>query len=914
MSTVAVTSRAVTESALRAAGCSERNGSWDCPICGGRGKLGKLPDSGKPRCFSTDCDGHASSDAVLEVIGLTWRALKGDRDGLTAAAHVNGQISLDDAVPEQAPAEAVSSLSAEHKAEILSGSSVAPDVADARGYRTLSDTPGNRAMLAELGFSRPQAERGNAYPMLYLPIYGATGEQVTAQIKPNVPRTRQARNGKVTEIKYETPAGSAVHIDVPPFTQQHVRDVSVPLWITEGIKKVDALVSRELAAIGLTGVFNWRNREGTLGDWEDIPLKGRQVTVCFDADAAKNMNVLRAMNRLGAWLKSKGATPHYLIVPPEVNGTQVKGVDDYFAAGGTPQALQDAATRESPESSRIKDASFSDSFLAADVADDVLDGRYRYVTGLGWMRWDGRRWKECDQRHPAEALREWAVTKYRAALGSEQNKPGETPREVLEGWRELLKVSKQAAVMRLAAGIEGVLTDATDMDTHHDLLNVHNGVVDLRAGELRGHDPDLLMTKVTRAEYRRGYRHVDWSKALEAIPGQARDWYQVRMGQASTGHMTPDDLLIVAHGDGSNGKTTVVEPITQALGDYYELLSDRVLMANPDAHPTELMDLRGARLAVLEETPEARRLDTQRLKKTVGTPRIKARHIRQDSVTFDATHSLFINTNFKPDVAETDHGTWRRLALLPFPYTYRKPGELLSSKWDREGDPTLRDRCKNDPDIAAAALTWLVEGAVSWYAGDKVMPQLPSVIEEATRGWRVESDSVLAFIDDRLIFDPNAHIASVDLTRELSGWLQDRNMTSWNDKTITTRFGGHEEFKRRRVVKTKARSRAGQSRPVVDLFTKLPTLPEGPYPRWAGIRFRTNADAADTAQEGVPGVPGTPVNGETTRTKSVIGSTGNTGNASENTAGQTANPADTLPIPCTCGPGAHDPFCLRHAA
>jgi hypothetical protein len=73
---------------------------------------------------------------------------------------------------------------------------------------------------------------------------------------------------------------------------------------------------------------------GTLGDWGDVPLKGRVVTICYDSDARFNRIVLRAMIRFGRWLKSKGVQRvYYLIVPTEANGTATKGVDDFFADG-----------------------------------------------------------------------------------------------------------------------------------------------------------------------------------------------------------------------------------------------------------------------------------------------------------------------------------------------------------------------------------------------------------------------------------------------------------------------------------------------------------------------------------------------------------------------------------------------------
>jgi Domain of unknown function (DUF3854) len=87
----------------------------------------------------------------------------------------------------------------------------------------------------------------------------------------------------------------------------------------------------------------------TLGDWEDVPLRGRTVTICFDSDARLKRNILRAMIRVGRWLKSKGVhRVYYLIVPAEVNGAPVKGVDDSLAAGVTLQQFKAVRTTTEP--------------------------------------------------------------------------------------------------------------------------------------------------------------------------------------------------------------------------------------------------------------------------------------------------------------------------------------------------------------------------------------------------------------------------------------------------------------------------------------------------------------------------------------------------------------------------------------
>jgi putative DNA primase/helicase len=114
---------------------------------------------------------------------------------------------------------------------------------------------------------------------------------------------------------------------------------------------------------------------------------------------------------------------------------------------------------------------------------------------------------------------------------------------------------------------------------------------------------------------------------------------------------------------------------------------DRLLTGNAEQHTTEFTEFRGRRPGWLEETPEARRRDMVRVKRLTTSP-ICARRMRQDSISFENTTTMLINSNYLPQVDETDHGTWRRLVAVPFAKTYRTdPGRGELSK-----DEALRPR------------------------------------------------------------------------------------------------------------------------------------------------------------------------------------------------------------------------------
>lgn len=701
----------------------------------------------------------------------------------------------------------MTALAPQHAAE-LNGSRISQEIITRRGYTTVG--PDQREQLVELGCPAWAVREDDAFPGLVIPMYDAkTGGYTGFQFKPRVP---QLPPGKDKPVKYVSPKGMNNRLDTHPAVRDMVLDATRPLWITEGMKKSDAIASLGYATVGLTGVWNWRREDRTLAEWEDIPLHGRTVIVCFDSDAMTNPQVRHAMNRLVAWLRKKTGPDgkvYYLPVPDKVGDTAVKGVDDFLAAGGTAADLYAAATERAPGAHAAKDASFTDAFLTDTVCSEALAGHYLYTGGLGWMRYDGSRWAEVNEAAVVEEIRLWVKHQWEEVLEEHKRDQSREVSERVEQWKRIMASARLKALASLARG--ALLQDAAAFDAHPDLLNCPNGVVDLRTGELLEPDPAYLMTKVTGASYVPGAVSQDFSAALGALPVEVQGWYQVRMGQAVTGYMTSDDVMVVQQGGGKNGKSTLAAALTRALGSYHVLVSDRVILGNPDQHPTELMDLKGARLALMEETPEARQLNVQQLKKVVGTPQITARRIRQDPVTFAASHSLFVNTNFRPAVAETDYGTWRRLALLVFPYTFRSRPEELRGPLDRLGDPHLRDRLLSRFDGPQAALAWMVAGAVQWYA--QGFPALPPAVVADTEEWRREGDLILAFADQRLIFEPGAHARLPDLFQAFGQWLVSTGHKPWGQKTFHARFQAHDRvadkgavYEQRRIGETKFRA------------------------------------------------------------------------------------------------------------
>jgi hypothetical protein len=215
-------------------------------------------------------------------------------------------------------------------------------------------------------------------PALVIPSWNVLGEVATFQFRPDHPRVVKGRVSK-----FELPRGAALSVDVPPRVLPLLTNVDVPLFITEGPVKADAAAAAGLACVALFGVYGWKTKTDMGGtavapELEYLSLKGRRVYLAFDSDVLMKPQVHDALARLYAVLEHRGADVGVVVLPAGEHGEKT-GLDDYFARGGTVDALsgyvsktlpRPPGTEEKPDAEPIVDNTVT---LA-----DLLDATERY--------------------------------------------------------------------------------------------------------------------------------------------------------------------------------------------------------------------------------------------------------------------------------------------------------------------------------------------------------------------------------------------------------------------------------------------------------------------------------------------------------------------------------------------------------
>ena len=655
-----------------------------------------------------------------------------------------------------------------HLEHLRDGSGLSLEIIAERGYRSVDDPQ----ELIDLGFTPVQARA----PGILIPIWGPHGEIVRWQFRPDEPRTP---GGKA--VKYENMAGQTLRLDVPPRCRSMLKDPSIPLFITEGIKKTDRLAQEGLCVVGLPGgVWGWwgTNTDGgktALGDWDEVALNGRRSVVVFDSDVMTKPPVRQALDRLTAFQVSRDADVWWIFMPQD--GDAKVGVDDFLKD----HTLEELASY-ARDSREILD---EDPFITLPQTDLGNAERFAYhlarracwceETKL-WYTWDGARW---DSR-PSLAVERMAKETARAMLDRALALPEAHPRrDGLVQWARALESGKNLREMIAWSKAELEVPYST-FDQDPWLLNCLNGTIDLRTGELRDHDPENRLTKMIPIRFDPEAQHELWDHFIHDMTAGKEGllpFLQRAVGYSATG-LTVEEKLFMIVGPTRSGKSTFVEAIKAALGEYAWTADFETFLAKKfsgEGGPTEgIAKLAGMRFVSSSEVDEGRALALAAVKQLTGGDAVTARFMYKGLFSFKPTFSLWLVANTEPLVPKDEAAMWERVLRVPF-------DNIVP---DEKRDLSLKGRIQDPEDGGPAVLRWIVEGAVAWHKEGKLIP--PECVVVSTNEYRDRMDPLSGFIEDMCVIDEGA---SVPVTELLSAYVRWAKMTGEKVVLGRTAFG-----------------------------------------------------------------------------------------------------------------------------
>lgn len=380
---------------------------------------------------------------------------------------------------------------------------------------------------------------------------------------------------------------------------------------------------------------------------------------------------------------------------------------------------------------------------------EAYGDRLMHVHGLGWHAWDGTRWAPDEMAAAERAVHDVL----RSALAESHD----GDRNLRDDVRRCESAAGIRGVLEIAETLAGIRVPVAELDADPYLLNVANGTLDLRSRELRDHDPADRLTRVCRGAWEPDGDGGPWATFLANIlpKDDVRDYLRRVLGQAVFGGVK-EHLFPVLTGTGANGKGTAYTAIAYALGDYAAVIDPDMLMSTQRGPGgPEMMQLRGARLAIGSETEEGRPLDAALMKRLTGGDPITARGLYKDPITWEPSHQFVFATNHLPKVKGNDPALWRRIRVIPF--------DVVIPDADR--DASLPEALR---EAADSVVTWAVRGWFDYV--DAGGMREPAAVLAATDAYAVQSDAVRRFIADECVTTASASARSSDLHAAWTRW------------------------------------------------------------------------------------------------------------------------------------------------
>jgi putative DNA primase/helicase len=498
------------------------------------------------------------------------------------------------------------------------------------------------------------------------------------------------------------------------------------LWC-EGEKDCEAA-----RAHGLTAVSFTNGAKAAAKVIRELPvelLTGKRHTLLFDADKAGRDGAAAAADAL----LNQGAAEVRIASWPE--GTAEGGdVSDWFAGGGTAEVLQailDQAATVTPKAAKAASArsrGFTEE--AARHLDLALEFAETYRAE--WMPTEGRQW-------------------YRYTDGVWVQRDGDEARQLL--WPFVDERTDKGATSALVSSIhdaavtlKGWRKPAEELNPDPMLINCRNLVYDLRTGETRPHNPDLLQTVQRPFKYHKGASCTRWVEFLADVLVDEQDQPDselIKVVQEWFGYcLVPEtraQKAMVWTGEGSNGKGVATGILTSLVGEQNTVATE---IAKLD-HEYNRAALRDKLLAISAEVPTGSLVADSTFKMVVSGDPLPARLPHGKPFTFRPYSRILITCNGMPVTKDQTYAYYRRLIILPW---NRKVEEA-----EVIGDLEDRLRRTELPGI----FEWSVEGLRRLIANDWHFTQA-SAADRAKEQYRLEGDSVAMWVHERTIVNQEA--------------------------------------------------------------------------------------------------------------------------------------------------------------
>jgi putative DNA primase/helicase len=412
----------------------------------------------------------------------------------------------------------------------------------------------------------------------------------------------------------------------------------------------------------------------------------------------------------------------------------------------------------------------------AECAHALFGRDYLHSDAIGWLHWTGTHWApdgaeaELDQSITA-MLKARARAAYAAMLGDD-GKPDASKETIAKA---ALPSARHIRDCKQVFRPMVTIANINEFDSSPDLLNVANGVLNLRTGELSPHDQAQRFTYCLGTPYDAKADCSQWVDYLRMTvqDDDTLDYLQMAIGYSLTGH-TREECLFYVHGPSRSGKGTFSETMLALIGNPLSIETDfQTFTAKREAGDQgfDLAPLRPARIVFASESNTTEMLNAGKVKRLTGGNYITCSFKNKNQFSYRPKFKLWLSSNHPVRADVDDDAAWGRVRVIVFPN-----GHLGSE------DKALKERMY-EPENLPGVLRWAVEGARRWYASETGLVT-PIKIAEATQKARDDQDFIQSWIDECANPQPGSWASNHSVYHSYSEWCKENGVSAKSQRGL----------------------------------------------------------------------------------------------------------------------------------
>lgn len=386
------------------------------------------------------------------------------------------------------------------------------------------------------------------------------------------------------------------------------------------------------------------------------------------------------------------------------------------------------------------------------------ENQFKYIkTNKQWYQWDGVIWREDKTNVIDDAILKVIRGRRNTFIEEFDNGDADGIGKKIGYLLRCEDVKNRKNIKEAIELLPQFITTIDQYDKDLFLAATKNGTLDLKDGIFRESRQGDYLTLQLGTQHDSSADCPRWKQFLQEIfndDEEIIDFMQRIAGYCLTGDIS-EQVMFILYGFGKNGKTVFSSVMAALLGDYAGTASFRTFDADKQSEQSnDLAMLKGKRVVLMSESAADRRLNEPLIKQVTGGDAITCRFLRREFFSYVPQFKLFLATNHKPVITQSDFGIWRRIVLIPF-----------TENFEGREDPNLKDHLFMElPGI----LNWAIEGLKKWHR--EGLKNRPKAVIEATSRYKQDSDTVGQWLELNMVTHPDSKIKSSEAYNNYREW------------------------------------------------------------------------------------------------------------------------------------------------